>query len=78
MAKEVSEEAADKLKAANNKHVDLEPVSVIINRVLNGVVEAVVADLGQTKDYQRNQVLGLQECILDLYSLFFAFLDIDK
>jgi hypothetical protein len=31
VAKEIGEEAADKLKAANDQHVDLKPISIIIH-----------------------------------------------
>lgn len=59
MAKEVGEEAADELKTPDDQHIDLEPVSVIVKGELNGVIEAIIADLRKTKHDQRHQILCL-------------------
>lgn len=54
MAKEVREEAASKLETADDEHIEFEAISVVINRVLHCVVEAVVADLREAEDNQRD------------------------
>lgn len=76
MAEEIGEETTDELKATYDQHVDLEPVSVIVERKLDGVIEAIVADLRKTKHDQRNQIFQLQESILNLYMFLLTFLDI--
>jgi hypothetical protein len=63
MAKEVGEEAAHKLKATDNEHVCLETIPVVIDRVLYGVVETIIAGLGKAQHNQRDEVLSLQKCV---------------
>ena len=45
LAEEVSEEAAAEFQAPNDEHVDLKAISVVVNRILNGVIESIVAGL---------------------------------
>ena len=64
MAEEVGEEAADELEASDDKHIDLESVTVVIDRVLYGVIETIVACLCEGKDNEREQILGLEKSVL--------------
>ena len=64
MAEEVGEEAADELEASDDKHIDLESVTVVIDRVLYGVIETIVACLSEGKHNEREQILGLEKSVL--------------
>ena len=75
MAEKVGEETAEKLKTADDEHVHFKSVPVIVQRVLDCVVKAVVADLGETEDYERHQILSLSECIFDLKCFLLAILN---
>lgn len=69
VAEEVGEKAAGKFQAPDYQHVDLKPVSIVVNWILDGVVESVVAGLRKTEDYQRNQVLSFEESVFYLLGL---------
>lgn len=74
MTKEISKEAADKLQAADNEHINLEAISILIKRILYRIIEAIITSLGETKNNKREEVLHLTESMLDLFSLLLLLL----
>ena len=45
LAEEVGEEAAAEFQAADDEHIDLKAIPIVVNRILNGVIESIVAGL---------------------------------
>ncbi len=74
MAEEISKEAADKLQAADDEHIDLEAIPIIIKRILYGIIEAIITHLCKAKNDQRQKVLHFSKSMLDLFSLLLLLL----
>lgn len=50
LTKEISKEAADKFQAADNEHINLEVIAILIKRILYGIIEAIITSLSETKN----------------------------
>jgi hypothetical protein len=74
MAEEISKEATHKLQAADNEHINLETIAIIIKRILYGIIEAIITHLCKAEDNQWQEVLHLSKSMLDLFRLLLLLL----
>ena len=74
IAVHVGDETTDQLQRADNEHVDFEAFSELTDGVLRCVVEAVVADLGETEYDEGNKKLFFGKCVSNLFRLILFFL----
>lgn len=59
----IGNQTANKLQNPNNKHIKLERFAELADRVLCGIVETIVADLGEAQHDEGHQVYAFCECV---------------
>ena len=51
MTEEIGKETTAELETANDQHVDLKTIAIVIKGILDGIVESVVTYLSQAQYY---------------------------